>query len=133
MLNNSIFEAVREGMKLRFLSMSAGLLCASALCAPASLAARPVQPPLPGESAEYQEPAPSMIGELVDRTSDAVTLEDSAGEKHTFRLTERTRYVYGMSSSPSDFRVGARVRAEYAPWSADRVALALWVLGGPSR
>jgi hypothetical protein len=73
----------------------------------------------------------SLTGHLVDRSSDAVTLEDTAGERHTFRLTGQTRYVYGASSAPSDLRRGARIRAEYADGTIDRVALALWVLSGP--
>jgi hypothetical protein len=123
-------------MTLRSLRAATAVLCASLSFVPAARAASPkIEEVLefPEGVAGDEAPALSLTGELVDRKRDAVTLEDASGENHTLRLTEQTRYVYGVSSSPSDFRVGARIRAEYALWSPDRVALALWVLGGPTR
>jgi hypothetical protein len=115
-------------MKLSSLALVAALVCGSLAFAPAVYAAPPSWDPDEG-----QQPASSLTGELIQRTHDAVTLLDASGEKHTLRLTEQTRYVYGATSSPSDFRVGARIRADYAEWLRERVALAVWVLGRPAR
>jgi hypothetical protein len=110
-----------------FALLAAALVCGSLAFAPAVDAAPPGW-----DLDEEQQAAPSLTGELIQRTQDAVTLVDATGEKHTFRLTEQTRYVYGATSSPSDFRVGARIRADYSEWLRDRVALAVWVLGQPA-
>ena len=118
-------------MRLRSLGMAAALLCASPSLFQAARSAPPLRPAPPTSEPVDEEPASSLTGELVHRSSNAVTLEDDAGERHTFRVNEQTRYVYGASSSPSDLRSGARIRAEYAEGTSDPVALALWVLSGP--
>jgi hypothetical protein len=118
-------------MRLGFLGMTAALLCGSPSLLQVAHAAPPLRPAPPTTEPVDEEPTLSLTGELVDRSSDAVTLEDDAGERHTFRVTEQTRYVYGANSSPSDLRRGARIRAEYAEGTSDPVALALWVLSGP--
>ena len=94
---------------------------------------------LPPAFAQWDEvedpyaPAPvqSVTGVLVSRGGSEVVLKDDGGNDHHFQIDERTRYVWGARSRPTDFAPGARIRAEYDPDAALH-ATALWILSPPT-